>query len=75
MTLAHSPEVEAGIQRLVALFLIQPYEGVFGKAALHEPVQVAVPIDQYADDAPLWSTQEVVVINHKTSPTMKESII
>lgn len=54
----HSPEVEAGVQRLVALFLIQTSEGVFGQAALHEAVQVAVPLDQDANDAPLWSTEE-----------------
>ncbi len=54
----HSPEVEARIECPVALLLVQPSEGVFGKAALHEPVQVAVPFDQDADDAPLWSSEE-----------------
>lgn len=54
-----SPEVEAGVERLVALFLVQTSEGVFGQAALHEPVQVAVPLDQDADDASLWSTEEM----------------
>lgn len=50
------PEVDAWIQRPIALFLIQTSEGVSGQAALHEPVQVAVPFDQDANDAPLWST-------------------
>lgn len=57
MTL-HSPEVEAGVECPVALLLIQPSEGVLGKAALHEAVQVAVPFDLDANDAPLWSTRE-----------------
>lgn len=56
-----SPEVEAGIERLVALFFIQPSEGIFGKAALHEPVQVAVPFDLDADDTTLWSTEETQI--------------
>lgn len=54
-----SPEVKTGVERLVALFLIQPSEGVFGQAAMHEPVQVAVPFDQDADDSSLWSTEEM----------------
>lgn len=54
----HSPEVEPGVQRPVALLLIQTPEGVLGKAALHEGVQVAVPLDLDANDAPLWSKRE-----------------
>lgn len=56
-----SPEVETGVKRLVALFLIEPSEGVSGEAALHEPVQVAVPFDLNAYDAPLWETVEIMV--------------
>lgn len=54
----HSPEVEAGVERPVALLLIQPSERVLGEAALHKPVQVAIPFNQDANDAPLWSTEE-----------------
>lgn len=50
-----SPEVEARVQGPVALFLIQPSEGVFGKAVLHEWIQVTVPLYLDANDAPLWS--------------------
>jgi len=60
-----SPEVETRVERPVALLLVQPSEGVPGQAALHEPVQVAVPLDQDADDAPLWSTEELSIITHK----------
>lgn len=52
-----SPEVEAGVQGPVALLLVQPSEGVSGQAALHQPVQVAVPFDQDADNATLWSNR------------------
>lgn len=48
------PEVEAGVEGPVALFLVQTSEGVSGQAAPHEPVQVAVPFDLDADDAPLY---------------------
>lgn len=49
-----SPEVEARVQSLVALLLIQPSEGVFRQTALHQTVQVTVPFDLDANDAPLW---------------------
>lgn len=58
-----SPEVEAWIERLVALFFIQSLERVSGKAALHEPVEVAVPFDQDADDASLWSKAGLQKLN------------
>lgn len=63
-----SPEVEPGVQCPVALLLIQTPEGVLGKAALHEGVQVAVPLDLDAYDAPLWSTRE-------RANTLEESVI
>lgn len=50
-----SPEVEARGEGPVTLFLIQPSEGVFGKAAMHEWIQVTVPLYLDANDAPLWS--------------------
>lgn len=49
------PEVEAGVKSPVALLLVQPPEGVFGQAVLHKQVQVAVPFDQDANDATLWT--------------------
>lgn len=54
MTPPDSPEVEAGVERLVALLLVQPPERVPGEAVQHQPVQVAVPLDLDADHAPLW---------------------
>lgn len=54
----YSPEVETRVEGLIALFLIQPPKGVFGEAVPHEWVQVAVPFDLDANDAPLWPIQE-----------------
>ena len=48
------PEVEAGVEGSVALFLVEPSEGVLWKAVLHEAVQVTVPVDLDANHPPLW---------------------
>lgn len=54
----HSPEIEARVESPVALLLIQPSEGIFGKTVAHQQVQVTVPLDLNANNAPLRLIQE-----------------
>lgn len=53
-----SPEVQARVEGPVALLLIQPSEGIFGKTVAPDHVQVTVPLDLNTNDAPLRLIQE-----------------